>query len=315
MKQILVFLFAASLVSEQSLAWDKRGHQIVGETAALLIAGEPTGEFIRTLAFDMGYYGNVPDYVWKSKNYDIESSEHFLDLEIFEAAFKKKPEIQKPFELSRKEFNEKFPEIKQDAGRALWRIRELNDKLTDITKQLRELEERRAERQALQGKWLVHAGVMGHYIGDLGQPLHVSENYDGQLSEQKGVHMYFERYVLDELCPKMNNDVHKDAVKEWPAFKKKNADKTVTELVLELTHRALKDLKPLLDLDKKTKRDAIAKNAKVYEKLIHRRLVDSSLVLAELYRRQLGWKYDNTKFYFFAGEPEYIKPGDVTAAK
>lgn len=312
MKQILLFLFASSFVFSSAHAWDKRGHQIVGETAALLVTTEPEGAFLKTLAYDIGYYGNVPDYVWKAKNYDVESSEHFLDTEIFEAAFKKKPEIAKPFELSRKEFNEKFPEVDQKAGRALWRIRELNDKLSEFTKELRTNEDPAARRD-LQGKWLVHAGVMGHYIGDLGQPLHVSENYDGQLSEQKGVHMYFERFVLDELCPKMNADVHRDALKQWPAFKKKNADKTVTQLVLELSDRGLKDLKPLLALDKKTKRDPVGKNSKVFEKLIHARLVDSSLVLTELFRRQLGWKFDGAKYYFFAGEPEYIKPGEVVA--
>ena len=46
----------------------------------------------------------------------------------------------------------------------------------------------------------------------------------------------------------------------------------------------------------------------MYRPLIRKGLTLSSLTLAELYRRQLGWKFDNNKFYLFEGEPEYVMP-------
>jgi hypothetical protein len=68
-----------------------------------------------------------------------------------------------------------------------------------------------------------------------------------------------------------------------------------------------------LGLDKK---DPSRKFAKKYEALIEARLVEGSLVLAELYRRQVGWQFDGNRFYFMAGEPEYIPPAEgATAAK
>jgi hypothetical protein len=36
------------------------------------------------------------------------------------------------------------------------------------------------------------AGVMTHYVGDLAQPLHDTINYDGQMTDQKGIHAFFE---------------------------------------------------------------------------------------------------------------------------
>lgn len=311
MKRLVLIFCLTILNAEPVWAWGKRGHQIVGETAALLAAQEPTGEFLKSRSFDFGYYNNVPDFIWKRpKTYEMERNQHFMDLEIFEAAFKKKPEIAKPLELSRKEFSEKFPEVKEEAGRAFWRIREMNDQLEQLTKQLRTLEgDNQKERQALQEKWLVMAGTMGHYVADLSQPLHVSENYDGQLSGQKGIHSYYEDEAVDELYPKFRVDVHKEAVRRWPEFTKKYAETPLLTLLQNLTQTSLKDLKTLLDIDKKTKRDPVAKAASKYEKLIIKNLVEGSLTLAEIYRRQLGWKFDGRKFYFFAGEPEYVIPG------
>lgn len=295
-----------------SWAWGRRGHQIVGENAALVVSGEPEAKFMRSHSFDFAFYANVPDFIWKRPASNaMERPEHFTDLEIFKREFAKHPEIEKPFELSRKDLETKFPEIKTDAGRSFWRIRELNDQLEKVTKELRELKETSGPtRQKLQEKWVTIAGVMGHYVGDLGMPLHVSENYDGQMTGQKGIHSYFEDAMVDQLYPEINCEVNKEAMKQWPAFKKKNADKTVLQLIQGIGDRSTKAIPVLLTLDKKNKREETKKNALVYRNLIRDRLVDSTLALAEIYRRQLGWTFDDNKFYFFNNEPVYIQPGE-----
>lgn len=310
-----LFLVMLAFSSHPVFAWGKRGHQVVCETAALLAAQEPNGQFLKARAFDLGYYCNVPDFIWKREaTYGMERPQHFMDMEHFEAAFKKKPEVTKPFELSRKEFETQFPELNENSGRAFWRMRELNDMVTPLTQQMAALpDDKVKEKQALQEKWLVLVGVMGHYIGDLAMPLHVTENHDGQMTGQKGVHSYYEEDSVDELYPKFRLDVHNEAVKRWPKFKKENEKKTLAELMEQLSKISFKDIKPLLDIDKKNKRDPVAKTSAKYQKLITKNLVDASLTLAEIYRRQLGFKFDNTRFYFFAGEPEYIKPGEGAA--
>jgi hypothetical protein len=293
------------------MAWGKRGHQIVGSAAAIVVSVEPEAAFMRGIAFDMGYYANVPDFIWKRPaTYETEKAEHFLDLEIFTRAFAKRPEVSKPFELPRKEFDAKFPEIEVRWGRAYWRIQEMEAKLQKITQALKDLKEEKGKaRQDLQEKWINLAGPMAHYVGDLSQPMHISENYDGNLTGQKGIHHYFEEVVVDQLYPELETKVTKGAQAGWTAYKKKSKDKTVLQLLEEEAANSHKDLEPVMRLDKKGKRTGDLKDARRYEAIILRRLIDGTLVLAEIYRRNLGWKWDNERFYFFNGEPAYIKPG------
>ena len=42
---------------------------------------------------------------------------------------------------------------------------------------------------------LFHAADLGHYIGDINTPLHTTMNYDGQLTNQKGMHSLWETNV------------------------------------------------------------------------------------------------------------------------
>lgn len=293
-------------------AWGKRGHQIVGEVATMLASKQPNSDWLRDQSFNFGYYANAPDFIWKRPaTYDVEKPEHFVDLDVFQREFAKTPDVKEPFNLSRKEFEEKFPDIKPLSGRAFWRIRELNADLESLTKQLRDLKEPTGEaRQKLQEKWVVTAGVLGHYVGDLGQPLHVTENHDGQMTHQKGIHGYYEDALVDLLYPDILVSVNQEATREWPSFTKKNNKKTIQEMLTDLTDLSQKQLPKLLALDKQMKRDNTLKTAKVFEPMIRRQLVDSSLVLAEIYRRQLGWTFDANRFYFMAGEPEYIRPAE-----
>ena len=42
---------------------------------------------------------------------------------------------------------------------------------------------------------LFYAADLGHYVGDLHVPLHITNNYDGQLSGQKGMHSLWESFI------------------------------------------------------------------------------------------------------------------------
>jgi hypothetical protein len=311
MKYLIICIL---LIPGTSWAWGKRGHQIVGETAARLVSAESGAGWLKDRGFDFGFYANVPDFIWKRpKTYEMERNQHFMDLEHFDKAVKSKPEVANPFLLTRQDFDAKFPEVKQESGRAFWRVREMFGMLSQITKQLKELKEPTGKaRQDLQEKWLVIAGTMGHYVGDLSQPLHVTENYDGQMTDQKGIHSYFEEEAVEELYPAISAAVAKRAQKAWPEFKKKNEDKAVVQLLEQLSRNSYKEIKNLLAMDKATKRDPDRKYADKMAPLIEARLTEGALTLAEIYRRHIGWTFDGNRFYFFNGEPEYIVPGAPT---
>jgi hypothetical protein len=46
---------------------------------------------------------------------------------------------------------------------------------------------------------LFYATDLGHYIGDVNVPLHTSVNYDGQLTNQKGMHSLWESLIPEQL--------------------------------------------------------------------------------------------------------------------
>lgn len=322
---ILVFVISSP---QQTWAWGKRGHQISGEVAALVAAGETvngwSGAFLKDHSFDFGFYNNVPDIVWKRpETYQKEVHNHFMDMEIFERKLKPyNVTLKDAFTMSRKEFEKKFSDIQSKEGRAFWRIGEIvkdletvseklrtsTTKIEDVVKNKENTEVLVKEHRKLQERWLVLAGVVGHYVSDLAQPLHTSENYDGQLSGQKGIHHIYEITYVDQLYPQLLVDVLKTSKKQWFKFKKENQDKTTLELLLAEVEKSQKDLAPLLEKDKKWGRTDVNKNAQRFKKDIERHLVLGSLTLAEIYRRNLGWQFYGEKFYFFDGQPQFIDP-------
>jgi hypothetical protein len=46
---------------------------------------------------------------------------------------------------------------------------------------------------------VLFSGVMGHYIQDAHQPFHVTNNYDGQLTGNAGIHARFERDLMEKF--------------------------------------------------------------------------------------------------------------------
>ncbi|MCM2281107.1 MAG: hypothetical protein NDI61_04600 [Bdellovibrionaceae bacterium] len=312
-------LLAASLMTApQAHAWGKRGHSVIAQTAAMIGADRKTeNEFLRNHAFDLGYYANVPDIIWKKpETYKIESNNHFMDMEIFQRAFSAKAGdavLLKPFELNRAEFEAKFPDVPVTAGRAYWRIRELMERLQKAKTELSKTDLTREKRHEHQATWLVVAGVIGHYVGDLGQPLHVTENYDGQMSEQKGVHAFFESDVVDSFAPgELEAEIGQQAARKAKTFFQAATGKSDLALLEELTTKSHKQLADLLKADKKIGRQSMSKARSAYRKLMVDRMVDASLYLAELWSRATGWTYDGEKFFTFVSTPEFIPPGPVT---
>lgn len=83
----LLLLCSLLFPYSMSYAWGKRGHEMVGSLAAQLLAKEyKGGEFLLYHSFDMGYYNNAPDLVWKSDSdtYKKEYNQHYMNMENFE---------------------------------------------------------------------------------------------------------------------------------------------------------------------------------------------------------------------------------------
>src|SRR5437762_1908888 len=81
-------LILVIVISSRALAWGRRGHATIAEVAAYLVSDKVA--CLKNHSFDLGYYANTPDFVWKQdKFYKAEHPEHYMDWEIFERALGK----------------------------------------------------------------------------------------------------------------------------------------------------------------------------------------------------------------------------------
>jgi len=55
----------------------------------------------------------------------------------------------------------------------------------------------------VQGNTVVFAATLAHYVQDATQPLHVHNNYDGQLSKQNGLHSRFESELFERFSDRL----------------------------------------------------------------------------------------------------------------
>jgi hypothetical protein len=311
---ILILSIAISPLKAQ--AWGKRGHALVCSTAAYLLARQPQGQFLKDRSFDLEYYCNVPDLVWKRPtHYQQEWFNHFMDMEIFDREFKD-PEMKKAalLKTTREEFAAQHPGVADSAGRSFWRIDELMARATKITEQLKNKDLAREEKHRLQADWLVTAGAIGHYVGDLSQPLHVTENYDGQLTDQKGVHVWFEDEIVNELYldagRALEDEIMQTASKKWAKLNLKNKlEAPLREDLFVLAEDSNQQLKKLLKIDKDLGRKNLPKASAAYRAMVIDRIATGAAHLALMWNRQLGWDFDSVKFFTFVSDPEFIPTG------
>lgn len=107
-----------------------------------------------------------------------EATKHFIDLEVFgDRAATKMP----------LDWNRAVQKYTADSllkyGYVPYHIIYMKGKLTE------------AFRQGNKDSILFYAADLGHYIGDAHVPLHTTVNYDGQLTDQKGLHSLWESMI------------------------------------------------------------------------------------------------------------------------
>ncbi|HSU26741.1 MAG TPA: zinc dependent phospholipase C family protein [Chitinophagaceae bacterium] len=107
-----------------------------------------------------------------------EAPKHFIDLEAYgdSAAWKMPMDWDQAVKQYSKDTLLKY-------GYVPYHIIVMKDRLTH------------ALRNNLKDSILFYATDLGHYIGDANVPLHTSINYDGQLSDQKGLHSLWESMI------------------------------------------------------------------------------------------------------------------------
>jgi hypothetical protein len=186
----LVLALPASL----AFAWGDTGHKTINVTAAELMES-PAAGFFRTNRDALAAMATVPDVEWKHSNYDQEKPYHFFQWDRYAtSAFATAQDVD--FKGLLAAVGAGFVTTN---GPAPWRAGQIYGRLVQALK------------AGQYARALQMAGVLGHYLGDLSQPMHNSSDYDGQSIGRKGLHIYYEVTLVDRVDARTLRDNVLDA--------------------------------------------------------------------------------------------------------
>jgi hypothetical protein len=357
-------LLAGLVVAPRASAWGERGHDIVTRVAVRLLAGKiakstPLATQFGRKEFMLGHLANIPDILWRNQGEAIEkvnAPTHFLDLEYVspDMAFATLPRTP-PAALARmKELCAAPPKgyscpakegsspDESSAGTAPWRTAQMY-RLT--VESLKAASVDGKSNDAAIDRAFVSAGLMSHYIGDLGNPYHATSDYDGWEIGQGGIHSYFESAVVSAYRLALDQEVFDAALtgrgldrvlKQMPSADRAglSRDPVALTLALALDSRSRLDAANAIDLKfailKKSgpgpdgkrvaaeRRDAAELRFKFHDLTVER-LATAAEVLAALWYD--AWEdagkpdFKGYRSFVYAIAPEFIPPDYLASPK
>jgi len=158
-------------------SWGEKAHRKINSTCVEFFPKEL--QQLKAWAPILANHASDPDQLKKTdKN---EFVKHFIDIDIYDD-FNKKHKIVEDFNAACTKYG-KAKVIKN--GTLPWTTDSTYHALVHDFK---------------AGNWdhaALTAANLGHYVGDGFMPLHITDNYNGQLSSQKGIHRRYEETMID----------------------------------------------------------------------------------------------------------------------
>ena len=186
-RAILPLAVAVLLVPSSAHAWGYEAHRFIMDRAIALLPPELRPFFERERAIVVER--SIDPDTWQNAGYDhAESPHHFLDLDW--EGYGKYPFSDLPRDYAAAVAKFGKARIEQN-GTVPWRTEEMYGNL------------RRAfgsyQRRGPFGRHdIIHyAAWLAHYVGDAHVPFHAVINYDGQLTNQHGIHARFEAFLFE----------------------------------------------------------------------------------------------------------------------
>jgi hypothetical protein len=180
-------LIAALLLPSQAFAWSWAAHRFIMRRAIEILPAEIKPFFVERRE-EIVYRSIDPD-LWRDAGWE-EDPNHFVNFGAPELG----PYPFVAFPRDHTAALEKFGEAgMKRLGTLPWRLQEMVGNLRRAFEGFA-----KGSGQAPQ-QTVLFSGAASHYIQDATQPLHVTNNYDGQLTDQRGVHSRFEEALLDRF--------------------------------------------------------------------------------------------------------------------
>ncbi len=224
MKKISLLVLVLLACSAMSYGWGFFGHKVVHQLAVYSLPKQMQSFFYRHQDY-LVQQSVRPD---ERRNDDpAEAPRHFIDIDAYgEDAVHTMPEN---WEAAAAQYT---ADTLLKYGIVPWEVVKLKERLTN------------AFRAQNADSILFYAADMGHYIADAHVPLHTTLNYDGQLTNQKGLHSLWESKVPEMHAANYRLQNKKaaylpDAEKAmWAIIRNTNA---LVKETLELEREASKD--------------------------------------------------------------------------
>ena len=181
MKGILITAFFL-LIAKQSFCWGFFGHRKVNYYAVFLLPPEMIVFYKPHLDFIVEHSVD-PD----KRRYAVsgEAPRHYIDMDKYGPY---------PYRSLPRKWNDAIAKYSQDSlmahGIVPWWVNTMLSRLTN------------AFKEKDQVRILKYSAEIGHYIGDAHVPLHASSNHNGQLTDQKGIHGFWESRIPELLADK-----------------------------------------------------------------------------------------------------------------
>lgn len=168
-----------------SEAWSFDVHRFVTGQAIDLLPANIRGFFVKHRGFIVEH--SIDPDLWRSAGWTEEPPRHFLDIDAYGAT---------PFAELPREWDAAVAKYGRDRltqnGLVPWRAQEVYDQLEKAFAD----HKKGTSGYALENVKFF-AAVLSHYVADAHVPFHAVLNYDGQLTNQHGIHARFEGDLFD----------------------------------------------------------------------------------------------------------------------
>jgi hypothetical protein len=179
-----VALGLAVLIPHSLFAWGLDVHRFITERAIATLPGAVRPFFEKHRAFIVEH--SIDPDLWRSVGFAEEPPRHFLDLDSFGSyPFRELPR-------DRDAAIQKFGKERiEKEGQVPWRTAEIYQRLVQAF----------GEHKAATNAYALEnikffSAALAHYVSDAHVPFHAVKNYDGQLTNQHGIHSRFETELV-----------------------------------------------------------------------------------------------------------------------
>lgn len=342
MKSIISIIL--SFVSLQAWAWGGRGHASICEAAVFLVQSENLKEYLLNKPHMMGHLCNVPDIYWKSLSGEQTqhgNPTHYINPEAIGLAAKDVPLDMKLLitkytgQENMTRTGSKLSSVPMDMGSNWWRADQFFRRAVESAKEIKKsaaptnYKEEQDDNLAYNKNFynmIVSMGLMGHYVGDNGQPFHVTSDHDGYAAGHGGIHSYYEDTSVAYFGPDLQSQIVSSAkkLKKTPFLKG-----TTLEKMRALGEISISEVKDVLKVDPVTKPSTLKiergmslktaaerKPGKVghekFKKLIVTQMARSALLLAnmwdDIYKQAGQPEIKAYKSYRYPLTPDFVYP-------